>query len=107
MPDVRMVPLVSAASPFEARVLAARLGAEGILWELRGADAVYPVGAVYVLVDEADLERARDLLLVSEVDAAFDSSPTQTHRPGRWWAVAVVAALAVFVLMRVLEALLA
>jgi hypothetical protein len=67
-----MVPLVSAPSPFEANILAARLGAEGILWELRGADSVYPLGNIHVLVEETDLERARELLLVTEVESAFD-----------------------------------
>jgi hypothetical protein len=67
-----MVPLISAPSPFEANLLAARLGAEGILWELRGVDSVYPLGNIHVLVAETDLERARELLLVTEVESAFE-----------------------------------
>ena len=60
-----MVRLTSTASAFEARVLAARLGADGVLVELRGAalDNVYPMAGevdVYVAVD--DFELARDLL---------------------------------------------
>jgi hypothetical protein len=60
-----MVRLTSTASAFEARVLAARLGADGVLVELRGAplDNVYPVlGEVEVWVPVDDFELARDLL---------------------------------------------
>ena len=58
-----MVRLTSAASAFEARVLAARLGADGVLVELRGAalDNVYPVAGevdVYVSVDDFELAQA-------------------------------------------------
>ena len=48
-----MVRLATVQSGFEAKVLAARLGAEGIVWELRGGvDGPYPMGPVTVLVDE-------------------------------------------------------
>jgi hypothetical protein len=58
-----MVPLTTAASPFAARVLAAHLGAEGIVWELRGnVDGPYPVGPVEVLVAEGDLAVAREIV---------------------------------------------
>ncbi len=67
-----MAHLASVDSPFEAKVLAARLGAEGILWELRGASDVYPVGQTHVWVDEASLADARELLLTDAVDAVFD-----------------------------------
>ena len=61
-----MVHLTTASSAFEARVLAARLGADGIVTELRGAalDNVYPLpGEVDVYVSVDDFEVARDLLL--------------------------------------------
>jgi hypothetical protein len=55
-----MVPLTTAASPFAARVIVAHLGAEGIVWELRGSvDGPYPLGPVQVLVAEGDLAVAR------------------------------------------------
>jgi hypothetical protein len=58
-----MVPLTTAASPIAARILAAHLGAEGIVWQLRGdVDGPYPVGPVEVLVPADDLELARELL---------------------------------------------
>ena len=70
--ELHMVHLVTVDGPFEARVLAARLGAEGIVWELRGASDVYPVGRSHVYVDEGDLASARELLLTDAVEAVFD-----------------------------------
>ena len=65
-----MALLTTAPGPFAARVLAARLGSEGILWELRGnQDGPYPMGAVQVLVAQRDLRDARELLLADEIDA--------------------------------------
>jgi hypothetical protein len=61
MRPLRMVPMTS-LPPFQARLLAARLGAEGILWQLRGESAVYPIAAVEVLVEADEVERARALL---------------------------------------------
>ena len=58
-----MVPLTTTASAFEARVIAAHLGAEGIVWELRGnVEGPYPVGPVLVLVAEDDLAVAREVV---------------------------------------------
>ena len=60
-----MVHLTTASGAFEARVLAARLGADGIVVELRGGamDNVYPLpGEVDVYVSVDDFELARDLL---------------------------------------------
>jgi hypothetical protein len=59
-----MLPVATTSSSFEARVIAARLGAEGIVWELRGDDGVYPVGRVEVLVGQDDVDVARELLAV-------------------------------------------
>ena len=62
-----MVPLATGLSDFEAKVLTARLGADGIIWQVRGVlDSVYPIGATDVLVPDAELDAAR---LVAEVDA--------------------------------------
>ena len=64
----RMVRVAATRDAFEARVIAARLGAEGIVWELRGAlDGPYPVGQVEVLVEEDAADAARELLAL-EVD---------------------------------------
>ncbi|OWY59762.1 hypothetical protein B7486_72835 [cyanobacterium TDX16] len=95
--NVRMVPLVTGSTAFEAKVLVARLGAEGILWELRGeVDSIYPIGrGVDVLVAEGDVVLARELLLGDEVDAAFDDGEPVTSRGSSWWVVAVAVVLLV------------
>jgi hypothetical protein len=68
-----MVLLRTVPSSFHARVLAARLGADGIPTHLRGAvDGPYPMGDVMVYVGSDDLAVAQDLLLADEVEAAFD-----------------------------------
>ena len=69
-----MVHLVSVSSAFHGRVIAARLGSDGILTELRGAvDGPYPaMGEVLVYVGEDDLPIARELLLADAVESAFD-----------------------------------
>jgi hypothetical protein len=67
MAAIEMVRLLTTLDQFEARVLAARLGAEGILWELRGGhDGPYPMGAVHVFVEATDLDRARELIASTE-----------------------------------------
>lgn len=71
MVHVRTVP-----TAFHARVIAARLGAEGILTELRGnVGGPYPFGDVSVWVGEADAGEASELLLADEVESAFDRHP--------------------------------
>jgi hypothetical protein len=70
-----MVPMTN-LPPFQARLLAARLGAEGILWQLRGETAVYPFAAVEVLVEAEQVERARALL--DSVWAKDAGEPTLT-----------------------------
>ncbi len=66
-----MVLLTTAPNPMAARILAAHLGAEGIVWQLRGnVDGPYPVGPVEVLVPADDLEVARALVAGSDADGA-------------------------------------
>ncbi len=51
-----------------ARILAARLGAEGIVWSLRGShDGPLALGTVDLLVEAGELELARALITVDEV----------------------------------------
>lgn len=104
-----MVPIATPRSAFEAKVLVARLGSEGILWELRGAvDGMYPLGNIEILVAEDEVARARELLLVDEIESAFagDDEPPHPLATGRDWlvVVAVLAVLALFLVMRVLAA---
>jgi len=63
-----MVLLTTVANPVTARILAAHLGAEGVVWQLRGnVDGPYPVGPVELWVDEGDVDLAR-LLVAGEHD---------------------------------------
>jgi hypothetical protein len=69
-----MVPLTTVGSTFEGNVLMARLGAEGILTQLRGTDGVYPLpGLVQVLVAVDQVEEARELLLADQVEELFEA----------------------------------
>ena len=105
-----MALLTTAPGPFAARVLAARLGSEGILWELRGnLDGPYPIGAVQVLVRAADLRDARELLLADEIDAIGtgddDDEPTDEVRaapPALWFVLLAILAVPVLSFGRIL-----
>ncbi len=75
MQQTRMVRLTTVGSSFHARVIAARLGSEGIVTDLRGnVDGLYPIGAVYVYVDQEDLPEAQEILMVDDVESAFDET---------------------------------
>ena len=68
-----MVRLATVNSSFHARVIAARVGLEGVVTELRGnLDGPYPMGNVHIFVSEDDLAVAQELLLADEVESAFD-----------------------------------
>jgi Putative prokaryotic signal transducing protein len=108
-----MVPLTTAANPLAARILAAHLGAEGIVWQLRGnVDGPYPVGPVEVLVPADDLEVARavvasadaDAVTVADDETGVDEAATYRHgRPVRTLILVVGLVLVVlFTLGRVL-----
>lgn len=107
MQRLRMVAVAKVADGFGARVLAARLGSDGIVTQLRGGglDGPYPMGDVEVLVSEADLETAREILLAEDVESAFeemeevlDAEPaTGVRAPlARWIVLAVIAGLVLF-----------
>ena len=67
-----MVHLRTVPDSWHAKVLAARLGCEGIVTQLRGSvSGPYPFGSVAVLVEAEQAELAADLLLADEVEAAF------------------------------------
>lgn len=92
-----MVKLTTLGSAFEAKVLAARLGTEGLVCELRGGvDGPYPFGLVHIYVEEPMLEMARTLLAVEplEVDEADEVLARALPRAGNpWFVVAVLLAL--------------
>ena len=83
-----MIPVAFTRSGFEAKVIAAQLGSEGVVWELRGdVDGLYPVGGIEVLVPSDEADRARDVL------ADVDTEPVDPVGEGRHRPVVVVAAL--------------
>ena len=99
-----MARLTSVGGSFAARVLQARLEDEGLGVELRGCvDGPYAftVGAmsrVDVFVPEYDMEDAKLVMLVTEVDSVLDLPP-QRDRPGGFpgpealWAILVAILL--------------
>ena len=90
-----MVRLVTVSSTFHARVIAARLGSEGILCDLRGnVDGPYPMGDVHVFVPADELDAAAELLLADEVESAFDGELDHDDA-GRPWELWIVIAAVV------------
>ncbi|MDQ4070370.1 MAG: DUF2007 domain-containing protein [Actinomycetota bacterium] len=103
MQQARMVRLATVGSSFHARVIAARLGAEGIITTLRGnVDGLYPVGDVHVYVDEEDLAEAQELLMADEVESAFDEPDEawELRRRERWLVVGAVFGIFAVMLAR-------
>jgi hypothetical protein len=82
--DSRLAPLTWVAGTFRARVIVARLASEGIDARLSGSiDGTYGVtvgdlARVDVFVPEEQLDDARYVLLVDEVDASLAA-------PVEWW----------------------
>jgi hypothetical protein len=106
-----MVHLRTVPDAFHARVIAARLGADGILTELRGAvGGPYPIGSVSVWVSVEDEPVASELLLADELEAAFDDVPDEwevsRHRPVLlgWSARRVLAAVALVLIVSAIMA---
>ncbi len=99
-----MVRLATVNNSFHARVIAARVGAEGIVTELRGnLDGPYPVGDVHVFVEETDLPTAQELLMADEVESAFDGEGEPVFdggAPQLWLVLATVLALAAVLFAR-------
>jgi len=95
-----MARLTTVGGSFAARVLQARLEDEGLRVELRGCvDSPYAftVGAmsrVDVFVPEHDMEDAKLVMLVTEVDSVLDLPP-QRDRPGEGYRAlwAILAAI--------------
>jgi hypothetical protein len=85
-----MARLTTVGGSFAARVLQAHLEDEGLTVELRGnidspyAFTVGGMSTVDVYVPEDDLEDAKLVMLVTEVDAVLDLPP-QRERPRDPW----------------------
>jgi Putative prokaryotic signal transducing protein len=90
-----MVTVTSVTDPMTARILAARLGAEGIVWQLRGDDGVYPLGPVELMVEEGDAATARALLGEDAVDDVEWRMSSARWRRRRLVIAAVLVALLV------------
>jgi hypothetical protein len=90
--------------PFHARVIAARLGTEGIVTDLRGnIDGLYPVGDVHVFVDQEDLEEAREILLVDDIESAFDEPEDMADLgapPALWLVLGAILGIAAVLFSR-------
>jgi hypothetical protein len=104
-----MVHLATLSSSFEAQLVAARLGAEGVVWQLQGpVGGPLPLSDVSVLVDDADLVRAREILLLDDLGDVGDqdTSDHTVDRPAeraghrRGVAVAMVAGVVVLAITR-------
>ena len=68
---------------FHAEVIAARLGAEGFVTQLRGnVGGPYPIGDTSVWVAEEDSEEAAELLLADEVEDALSRMDEDEGPPG-------------------------
>jgi hypothetical protein len=95
-----MVPVLRVADGFTARVVAARLGSEGVMTQLRGGgiDSPYPMGDVEVLVPAEDLDLARELLLADEVESSFEPYELLAPPRRRWPVVAGVLVAAALVI---------
>jgi hypothetical protein len=98
-----MVPVIRVSNAFHARVIAARLGSDGIVTQLRGGvDSPYPMGDVEVLVSEADLDEAAALLLADEIESAFDEdgdeggATSRSHLP-TWARLLIIGGLVLIV----------
>jgi hypothetical protein len=99
-----MVRVATASGPFEAKLLAARLGADGIVWELRGgADGIYPMGPIDVLVAADDADVARVLLAPDDDQSGSEPDDGPDRRGPRLrplLLIAVVVLSLIFVVAR-------
>jgi hypothetical protein len=79
------------------------LGAEGIVWELRGSvDGPLAMGPIEVLVDESSLPDARELLLVDDLEDSFAPAMAVRQRTRRdtFVLVAVIVLVTLFAIAR-------
>ena len=94
---------MTAGNAIEARIITARLGSEGIVWEVRGSvDGPFAIGPVEVFVDADDFESATEILSIDgQSSFAGDARPVRetTGRDVLWAALALVA-LALFAIAR-------
>ena len=103
-----MARLTTVGGSFAARVLQARLEDEGLTVELRGnveGPYAFTIGAmsgVDVYVPEHDLEDAKLVMLVTEVDSVLDLPPQRDRPPAPWGDRALWLVLVAIVLLGII-----
>jgi hypothetical protein len=96
-----MVRVATLHDRIEAQIVAARLGSEGVLWELRGGLAgPYPMGPVHVYVAEDDLDVATDLLTLGAPDDD-QVEPSKRSPAALWLLLLAIVAASLFGIARV------
>lgn len=77
---MEMVVVATVGSRFEAELLAAKLGAHGLLWEIRSRQLLppiaYPFGALDVMVPAEEREDAEAVLAPDELPVLDDDGRT-------------------------------
>lgn len=102
MPPSRMVRVTSVGDPIEAHIIAARLGSEGLLWELRGGVHPYPVGPIHIYVEEHELGVATEIINLSADQPDGSAGGDSARAPlALWLVVLAVVAVAVFGILRI------
>jgi len=93
-----MVVVAAASTRFEAELYAAKLGAHGVLWQIRSRELVpttHPIGWLEVLVPEAEAEDAAEVLAVDEDALGAPDGRRRLTPAVRTMRVALAAGLAV------------
>ena len=84
---VDMVVVATVGTRFEADMLAAKLGAHGVLWEIRSRELVpvsHPIGFLDVLVPVKEEDQARDVLAPDSLPVMRpDGTTDEDHHPTR------------------------
>lgn len=77
---MEMVVVATVGTRFEAELLAAKLGAHGVLWEIRSRQLLpaiaYPLGALDVMVPAHEREDAEAVLAVDELPVLDEQGRT-------------------------------
>jgi hypothetical protein len=81
---MEMVVVARVGTRFEADLLAAKLGAHGVLWEIRSRQLLpttHPIGSLDLLVPAGERELAAEILAPDELPVLDDQGRTVTVGP--------------------------
>jgi hypothetical protein len=81
---MEMVVVARVGTRFEADLLAAKLGAHGVLWEIRSRQQLpttHPIGSLDLLVPAGERELAAEILAPDELPVLDDQGRTVTAGP--------------------------